>query len=205
MLASYQYSVWMEDDILMCGHSNARLVPIKSSTTGRQGMMLSQSIIWWGDVYLHSLPLEGEGHTSIRHISVAVAMSSTCLVGCLCEYLLQWYSLDIILVCMNVNNILSASSIQLSAVYMFEYVAQACANKVRPGKEYNVGCPELYASLQLCYQVHMCCICYRCVVLFVVCCYFHALRQLQRTDWLALKETPTPGKGGHNHYIKGAS
>lgn len=109
-------------------------------------------------------------------------MSSTCLVGCLCEYLLHWYSLDIILVCMNVNNILSASSIQLSAVYMFEYVAQACANKVRPGKEYNVGCPELYASLQLCYQVHMRCICYRCVVLFVVCCYFHALRQLQRTD-----------------------
>ncbi|BFZ04039.1 hypothetical protein BsWGS_07078 [Bradybaena similaris] len=43
-------------------------------------------------------------------------------------------------------------AINLSAVYMFEYVAQACAAKVRPSKEYNVGCPELYASLQLCYQ-----------------------------------------------------
>ncbi|CAG5121414.1 unnamed protein product [Candidula unifasciata] len=43
-------------------------------------------------------------------------------------------------------------AINLCAVYMFEYVAQACAAKVRSSKEYNVGCPELYASLQLCYQ-----------------------------------------------------
>ncbi|KAI8783883.1 battenin isoform X1 [Biomphalaria glabrata] len=42
--------------------------------------------------------------------------------------------------------------LNLSGVYVFEYVARGCAAKVRPSKEYNVGCPELYASLQLCYQ-----------------------------------------------------
>ena len=42
---------------------------------------------------------------------------------------------------------------QLFAVYLFEYVAQGCAAKVRPKKEYNIGCPELYAALSLCYQV----------------------------------------------------
>ena len=42
---------------------------------------------------------------------------------------------------------------QLCAVYLFEYIAQGCAAKVRPKKEYNIGCPELYASLSLCYQV----------------------------------------------------
>lgn len=40
----------------------------------------------------------------------------------------------------------------LFAVYLFEYVAQGCAAKVRPKKEYNIGCPELYAALSLCYQ-----------------------------------------------------
>ncbi|XP_052799630.1 battenin-like isoform X2 [Mya arenaria] len=43
-------------------------------------------------------------------------------------------------------------SINLCAVYLFEYVAQGCAAKVRPKKEYNIGCPELYAGLSLCYQ-----------------------------------------------------
>ncbi|XP_059162551.1 battenin-like [Physella acuta] len=42
--------------------------------------------------------------------------------------------------------------INLCAVYVFEYVPQACAAKVRPSKEYHIGCPELYAALQLCYQ-----------------------------------------------------
>ncbi|CAL1541517.1 unnamed protein product [Lymnaea stagnalis] len=42
--------------------------------------------------------------------------------------------------------------INLCGVYVFEYVARGCAAKVRPSKEYNIGCPELYASLQLCYQ-----------------------------------------------------
>ncbi|KAH9500453.1 G1/S-specific cyclin cln3 [Bulinus truncatus] len=42
--------------------------------------------------------------------------------------------------------------LNLCGVYVFEYVARGCAAKVRPSKEYNVGCPELYASLQLCYQ-----------------------------------------------------
>ncbi|KAK7491428.1 hypothetical protein BaRGS_00017257 [Batillaria attramentaria] len=41
----------------------------------------------------------------------------------------------------------------LSAVYVFEYVARGCAAKVRPSSEYHVGCPELYAALQLCYQI----------------------------------------------------
>ncbi|XP_046373340.2 battenin-like [Haliotis rufescens] len=40
----------------------------------------------------------------------------------------------------------------LAAVYVFEYVARGCAAKVRPKSEYHVGCPELYAALQLCYQ-----------------------------------------------------
>lgn len=40
----------------------------------------------------------------------------------------------------------------LCAVYLFEYIAQGCAAKVRPKKEYNIGCPELYAGLSLCYQ-----------------------------------------------------
>ncbi|XP_063400661.1 battenin-like [Mytilus trossulus] len=43
-------------------------------------------------------------------------------------------------------------SLNLAAVYMFEYVAQGSAAKVRPKSEYNKGCPELYASLSLCYQ-----------------------------------------------------
>ncbi|KAL5007642.1 hypothetical protein ScPMuIL_016448 [Solemya velum] len=43
-------------------------------------------------------------------------------------------------------------SANLAAVYFFEYIVQACASKVRPEKDYNTGCPELYASLQLCYQ-----------------------------------------------------
>ncbi|XP_005106996.1 battenin [Aplysia californica] len=40
----------------------------------------------------------------------------------------------------------------LCAVYVFEYVARGCAAKARPKSEYHVGCPELYAALQLCYQ-----------------------------------------------------
>ncbi|KAL5502536.1 hypothetical protein EMCRGX_G009332 [Ephydatia muelleri] len=41
----------------------------------------------------------------------------------------------------------------LSAVYVFEYIAQGCGGKARPKSEYNeTSCPELYASLQLCYQ-----------------------------------------------------
>ncbi|KAK6192600.1 hypothetical protein SNE40_004044 [Patella caerulea] len=40
----------------------------------------------------------------------------------------------------------------LCAVYVFEYVARGCAAKVRHKSEYHVGCPELYAALQLCYQ-----------------------------------------------------
>ncbi|XP_053384064.1 battenin-like isoform X2 [Mercenaria mercenaria] len=43
-------------------------------------------------------------------------------------------------------------ALNLSAVYLFEYIAQGCAAKVRPKSEYNVGCPELYAGLSLCYQ-----------------------------------------------------
>ena len=43
---------------------------------------------------------------------------------------------------------------QLCLVYMFEYVAQGSAAKVRPKAEYNTGCPELYAALSLCYQVY---------------------------------------------------
>ncbi|KAL4224554.1 hypothetical protein ACF0H5_015256 [Mactra antiquata] len=43
-------------------------------------------------------------------------------------------------------------SVNLCAVYLFEYIAQGCAAKVRPKIEYNVGCPELYAGLSLCYQ-----------------------------------------------------
>lgn len=43
-------------------------------------------------------------------------------------------------------------AINLGAVYAFEYVARGCAAKVRPQSEYHVGCPELYAALQLCYQ-----------------------------------------------------
>lgn len=40
----------------------------------------------------------------------------------------------------------------LCLVYTFAYVAQGCAAKVRPKRGYNAGCPELYESLQLCYQ-----------------------------------------------------
>lgn len=43
-------------------------------------------------------------------------------------------------------------SFNLCAVYLFEYVVQGCSAKVRPKSEYNVGCPELYAGLALCYQ-----------------------------------------------------
>ncbi|XP_033752569.1 battenin-like [Pecten maximus] len=43
-------------------------------------------------------------------------------------------------------------SFNLCAVYLFEYIVQGCAAKVRPKSEYNVGCPELYAALSLCYQ-----------------------------------------------------
>jgi len=43
-------------------------------------------------------------------------------------------------------------ALNLFAVYLFEYVAQGCAAKVRPDSEYHVGCPELYAGLSLCYQ-----------------------------------------------------
>ena len=43
-------------------------------------------------------------------------------------------------------------SFNLCIVYMFEYVAQGSAAKVRPKSEYNKGCPELYAGLSLCYQ-----------------------------------------------------
>ncbi|XP_060607372.1 battenin-like isoform X4 [Ruditapes philippinarum] len=43
-------------------------------------------------------------------------------------------------------------ALNLSAVYLFEYIAQGCAAKVRPKSEYNIGCPELYAGLSLCYQ-----------------------------------------------------
>lgn len=44
---------------------------------------------------------------------------------------------------------------QLCAVYLFEYVAQGCASKVRPASEYNKGCPELFAALSFCYQVQV--------------------------------------------------
>lgn len=43
-------------------------------------------------------------------------------------------------------------SLNLCAVYLFEYVAQGCASKVRPASEYNKGCPELFAALSFCYQ-----------------------------------------------------
>ncbi|KAK3598099.1 hypothetical protein CHS0354_036083 [Potamilus streckersoni] len=43
-------------------------------------------------------------------------------------------------------------SFNLAAVYMFEYVAQGCAAKVRPHTEYNASCPELFAGIALCYQ-----------------------------------------------------
>ncbi|XP_052212437.1 battenin-like isoform X3 [Dreissena polymorpha] len=43
-------------------------------------------------------------------------------------------------------------SVNLCVVYLFEYVAQGCAAKVRPKDEYHIGCPELYAGLSLCYQ-----------------------------------------------------
>ncbi|XP_041367716.1 battenin-like isoform X2 [Gigantopelta aegis] len=43
-------------------------------------------------------------------------------------------------------------ALNLCAVYVFEYVARGCAAKARPSTEYNIGCPELYAALQLCYQ-----------------------------------------------------
>ncbi|XP_061181505.1 battenin-like [Saccostrea echinata] len=43
-------------------------------------------------------------------------------------------------------------SLNLCAVYLFEYVAQGCAAKVRPKSEYNKGCPELFAALSFCYQ-----------------------------------------------------
>ncbi|KAL3843107.1 hypothetical protein ACJMK2_021060 [Sinanodonta woodiana] len=43
-------------------------------------------------------------------------------------------------------------SFNLAAVYMFEYVAQGCAAKVRPHSEYNASCPELFAGIALCYQ-----------------------------------------------------
>ncbi|XP_070199542.1 battenin-like isoform X3 [Littorina saxatilis] len=45
----------------------------------------------------------------------------------------------------------------LCAVYVFEYVARGCAAKVRPASEYHVGCPELYAAIQLCYQTATLC------------------------------------------------
>ncbi|GFO18161.1 carboxylic ester hydrolase [Plakobranchus ocellatus] len=47
--------------------------------------------------------------------------------------------------------------INLCLVYIFEYVSRGCAAKVRPSSEYNVGCPELYAALQLCYQLFTFC------------------------------------------------
>eukprot|EP00058_Branchiostoma_floridae_P016113 XP_002601601.1 hypothetical protein BRAFLDRAFT_85830 [Branchiostoma floridae] len=43
-------------------------------------------------------------------------------------------------------------AVNLGLVYLFEYVARACAAKVRPKDEYNIGCPELYSALQFCYQ-----------------------------------------------------
>uniref|UniRef100_K1PV41 Battenin n=1 Tax=Magallana gigas TaxID=29159 RepID=K1PV41_MAGGI len=45
-----------------------------------------------------------------------------------------------------------SKNLQLCAVYLFEYVAQGCASKVRPASEYNKGCPELFAALSFCYQ-----------------------------------------------------
>lgn len=50
------------------------------------------------------------------------------------------------------TRLVSWIAVNLFAVYLFEYVAQGCAAKVRPKKEYNIGCPELYAALSLCYQ-----------------------------------------------------
>lgn len=43
-------------------------------------------------------------------------------------------------------------SLNLCVVYLFEYVAQGCAAKVRPMSDYNKGCPELFAALSFCYQ-----------------------------------------------------
>jgi hypothetical protein len=44
-------------------------------------------------------------------------------------------------------------ALNLGAVYLFEYMARGAASKARPESEYNEGsCPELFASLQLCYQ-----------------------------------------------------
>lgn len=50
------------------------------------------------------------------------------------------------------TNLVLWMAFNLCAVYLFEYIAQGCAAKVRPKKEYNIGCPELYAGLSLCYQ-----------------------------------------------------
>jgi battenin len=44
-------------------------------------------------------------------------------------------------------------ALNLGAVYLFEYMARGAASKARPKSEYGLtSCPELFASLQLCYQ-----------------------------------------------------
>ncbi|XP_078332911.1 battenin-like isoform X1 [Crassostrea virginica] len=72
--------------------------------------------------------------TDIAETSGAVPVESVCQRLRRCWGLVWWLSIN------------------LCAVYLFEYVAQGCAAKVRPKTEYNKGCPELFAALSFCYQ-----------------------------------------------------
>ncbi|KAK3103540.1 hypothetical protein FSP39_019999, partial [Pinctada imbricata] len=78
-------------------------------------------------------PLIEESNESEKSVSDPVTETSFQRIG-RCFKLIGWLSFN------------------LCTVYVFEYVAQGCAAKVRPKSEYNKGCPELFAALSLCYQ-----------------------------------------------------
>lgn len=44
-------------------------------------------------------------------------------------------------------------SLNLTAVYYFEYLVRTYASKTRPKFDYNPSCPELYSALQFSYQI----------------------------------------------------
>ena len=45
--------------------------------------------------------------------------------------------------------------LQLGTAQFLAYVIRTAGAQARHGQEYDKGCPELYASLQLCFQVRI--------------------------------------------------
>lgn len=87
------------------------------------------------------------GEKSVQDISVSASNNSNDSVQFIRES-----SLRRIIRCFKITFWLS---LNLCLVYIFEYTARGFAAKARPAEEYYISelhCPELFASLQLCYQ-----------------------------------------------------